>query len=193
MNKKGFTLIELLVVITILGIVMLVAAIGVIPMIEKSEVKSLLNEGRELLKAADIAYNADSNMRGKSVCISMEYLYNLGYYDKSYKDKYEGSVLILNDGENIEKRFMISNEKGSLGTGGWADTTKMLKNDAEPEELYGEWITNNLHYASTCLNAVSGFSGKDDLNGKELGADYINAQNIMKNTGNIFYYHKAIK
>ena len=54
-GKKGFTLIELLAVIVILGIIMALIIPEVTKMIEKSQIKSVENSVRGLMRAVDIA------------------------------------------------------------------------------------------------------------------------------------------
>ncbi len=82
-NTKGFTLIELLAVITILAIVMLIAAVGVLPILDQSRRKSLIDDGRALVKAAELAYSSRAELNQYDyIIISMQYLADLGYYDK---------------------------------------------------------------------------------------------------------------
>ena len=112
-NRKGFTLVELLAVITILGIVMLIAVVAVIPMISKSRQKALLDEAKSLVKAADLAYAANElNLRGKNVVYSLDMLNELGYYEKSGKDGYVGSVKIVKEGNAYTKRVWIASTSG---------------------------------------------------------------------------------
>ena len=160
-KKKGFTLVELLAVIAILGIVMLIAMVAVLPMINKSEEKTLFNEGKEMVRAAEIAYNENSNMRGKNVCISMEWLNKNGYYEKNYSDdKYVGSVLIINDNDDIKMSFVIVNSKGSIGYENATGEPKNMQNYKSENYTYtSKSISDNIAassnnientYTSTC-------------------------------------------
>ncbi|MBR1413408.1 MAG: type II secretion system protein [Bacilli bacterium] len=161
MNKKGFTLVELLAVITILGIVMLIAVVAVLPMIDKSEQKALIDEGKSLVKAAELAYaNNEDGMRGKVVCVSMEYLYNKGYYPKGKSDGYAGSVYI----NDTTKKYIIANENGSFGYNGSYNLNNMVdfKDDSSTfRTAYNK--TNKLGLLSLCgeteLNTSNNHNG----------------------------------
>lgn len=142
-QNKGFTLVELLAVITILGVVMLIAAIGVLPMIDSSRQKSLLNEGRSLVEAAKLAYVKENQLRGKSpVVVSLDVLNEWGYYDKSAKDDYVGSVKIVKNGANVDYNFWITD-----GNYGYANVSEKAEEPKALNVTYDKWA-NILPYNS---------------------------------------------
>ncbi len=176
-KSKGFTLIELLAVITILGIVMLIAAIGVLPMIEKSKAKSLLNEGRELVKAAELAYTENSSLRKyDDLVLSLNFLSDLGYYDKQ-SSSYSGAVHVEKNGKKVEYHFSISDgtygyKRKPLSVG---DNTDYSRRESD-DKTDAEYNTAFLAYTST----VSG--------GQKL-YDYLKTHTgvKMKSTGLVFF------
>jgi len=92
-KKKGFTLIELLAVIVILAVIILLAVNVIIPLINKSRKKALIDEAHVYMNAA-LNYRAidgDSNSTSPS-CITITEL-NHEYVKKS-SDKYKGVVKI---------------------------------------------------------------------------------------------------
>ena len=154
-RKKGFTLIELLAVIAILAIVILIAAVAVIPMIRKSRNKSLVDEGKSLVKSAEVAYaaNAGNMLNNDDVCISMEYLKQNGYYEKGIDNGYQGSVLLSKSNGKLIKKYIISNGDTTIGSTSMADYK-----DENPS-----YSTETPENISSCLcNQVS---SEDDLDG----------------------------
>ena len=153
-KKKGFTLIELLAVITILGIVMLIAVVAVLPMITKSRNKALLDEGKSLVKAAELAYAANEDgMRGKDVCISLGYLKSKNYYEKGWDEGYVGSVLITDYG--TKKFYVIADSSGTYG-GSYASTESLA------------WIATSGYSDPTYSTSRKKGSAKTDSTTKSL-------------------------
>ena len=180
MNKKGFTLIELLAVITILGIVMLIAVVAVLPMINKSQLKALSDEGKSLVKAAQLAYaDKESTMRGKNICLSMEWLKYNNYYEKGWEDGYVGSVYIINNGQTLS--YVIGNEAGSYGYGVTNTLNNMISKSATDPALSdgkksaskNDEINTRMSHCNTynsTANAVKGNNTYD--NGEQYNSIY---------------------
>ena len=149
-NKKGFTLVELLAVIAVLGIIMMVAVVAVLPMINKSRQKSLLNEGKELVRSAEIVYNESPNMRGKKACLSLEFLNANGYYEKGLSKGYTGSVLIEpNSDGSLKESFVINDGSGTIGA-------TSLQNINSDNYTYTEGSRIDKYY--TCLSSSNTIS-----------------------------------
>ncbi|MBR1413416.1 MAG: type II secretion system protein [Bacilli bacterium] len=155
-KRNGFTLVELLAVITILAVIILIAVIAVLPTNQKAKNNALTDEGKSLVKSAEVAYAANQGnmLDNESVCISMEYLKQNGYYEKGISDGYEGSVLLTNQNGKLIKKYAISNKEGSIGSSSMVDYS-----DTNPTFSFSK--SENI---SNCLcNQVS---KTDDLNGE---------------------------
>ena len=184
MKNKGFTLVELLAVIAILGIVMMIAVIAVLPMINKSGEKTLFNEGKSLVRAAQMAYNENENMRGRNVCISLEWLNKKGYYDKKYDsvNKYRGSVYIS---ENAVKKFIISNSNYVYG---YSTTNYNLNamidfdSDFVDAKQYSTIPYDSYEALSFCNGNPNNFNTTTDYEGTISSVD-------DGDTNNVHYYH----
>ncbi len=116
-NRKGFTLVELIAVIVILGVVILIAATSIGPLITRARKGALGEEGLHMIEAAKYAHKLDeideaNNIKGsKSICYSLKWLNENDYYDKGKDEGYTGSVLIEYDEEtkNYSYKFWLSN------------------------------------------------------------------------------------
>ena len=169
MNKKGFTLIELLAVITILGIVMLIAAIGILPILDKSKQDSLFDEGKELVRAAELAYSDNSSMVGRNVCISLEWLNNRGYFDKGIADGYSGSVYIEYNSGKLIKKYTIKSDLGTIGyetksgSTAWQNMNNMQDKNAKDYVLSKSIKESEKHYEAVCYSGNSSYAGTSNI------------------------------
>ncbi len=170
MNKKGFTLIELLAVITILGIVMLIAAIGVIPVMTKSKNDALFDEGKTLVHAAELAYSDNKQMVGKNVCISLEWLHDKNFFDKGIEDGYSGSVYIEYNGGELIKKYTIKSEIGTIGyetksgATAWQNMNNMQDKNAKDYVLSKSIKESAKHYEAVCYSGNSSYAGTSNIN-----------------------------
>ncbi len=113
-NKKGFTLIELLAVISILAIIMLLAARSVTSVLNDAQKKSFVIDAQNVVETAKLAYTEallDNKTQGKTkFCMSIDYLKNHGLEKKD--DSLKGSILV--DVENATANYTIWLSNGQL-------------------------------------------------------------------------------
>lgn len=116
LNRKGFTLIELLAVITILAIVMLLAAQSVTTALTNAQRRSFIIDVERIVEAAKLAYTDallnNQTKNSNQFCMSMDYLKTHGL--EKHDDKVKGSVLV--DVSNVTARYTVylDNEQFSL-------------------------------------------------------------------------------
>ncbi len=117
-QSKGFTLIELLAVISILAILMLLAAGSVTGIIGGASKKAFVIDAEGIVENAQLAYTNEvlsGNQVGNHFCMSLEWL------KKHYMDKvsasYKGSVEIQISGNKATYKLWLSNGKYRFGDG----------------------------------------------------------------------------
>ena len=114
-NTKGFTLVELLAVIVILAVVMTMAVSMVGPLMARSRKGALGEEGLGLIEQAKQAYQLQQMKPSgaikstSTVCFSLAWLHNNGFFEKGSENGYTGSVLIKYNSGNYSYSFWISN------------------------------------------------------------------------------------
>lgn len=95
-NNKGFTLIELLAVITILAIIMLLAARSVTAVLSDAQKKAFVLDAQNVVESAKLAYTdalLNNKTQGKTkFCMSIDYLKAHGLEKKD--DSLKGSILV---------------------------------------------------------------------------------------------------
>jgi len=112
-NQKGFTLIELLAVITILAIIMLLAAQSVTTALTNAQRRSFIIDSERIVEAAKLAYtDALLNNQTKNAnqfCMSIAYLKNHGL---EKNDDVTGSILV--DVTNATAKYKIFLDNGQF-------------------------------------------------------------------------------
>ena len=106
--KKGFTLVELLAVLVILGIILTITYYSVNSLLNNSEDSLSDTQEAAIIEAAKIYYleeGMDLESGLNKVCVSVSYLINKGYIDRSEikdpssKNPINGYVIIENDND----------------------------------------------------------------------------------------------
>lgn len=113
-NKKGFTLIELLAVITILAIIMLLAANSVTAALTKAQKKSFIIDSERIVEAAKLAYTdallSNQTKGANQFCMSIDYLRNHGL--EKNDERVKGSILV--DVSNATAKYKIYLDNGQF-------------------------------------------------------------------------------
>ena len=123
--KKGFTLVELLAVIAILSVIMLIGGQSVFGALDNAQKGAFKTESGLAIQAANSAYQIDILNRNvdtsDTVCYSISWLKNNGYYNKQGNDadSYIGSVLVKPDssGKNVTYTIWMQNNKFKVSNG----------------------------------------------------------------------------
>lgn len=112
-NNKGFTLIELLAVITILAIIMLLAAQSVTTALTNAQRRSFVIDSQRIVEAAKLAYtDALLNNQTKNAnqfCMSVDYLKSHGLEKNT---DVTGSILV--DVTNTTAKYKIFLDNGQF-------------------------------------------------------------------------------
>jgi len=118
-NKKGFTLIELLAVIVVLGIVMVIGATTVLPLLEQSKKNAFETEAKSLISgASDIvtlitineyegSYYETSN---DGYCITFDQIKTAGFWNKNDSKGYVGKVEATKKDNNYTYTVTMHND-----------------------------------------------------------------------------------
>ncbi len=110
LNQKGFTLIELLAVISILAILMLLAASSVTGIIANSSKKAFVIDAQHVVENAQLAYMdvmLTGTQKGTHFCLPLEYLKST--YIERISSKYKGSVEVTVSGTVATYKLWLSN------------------------------------------------------------------------------------
>ena len=117
-NHKGFTLIELLAVITILAIIMLLAAQSVTTALTNAQRRAFVIDAERIVEAAKLAYtDALLNNKTKNAnqfCMSISYLKSNGL--EKNDDLLNGSILV--DVSNATARYVVYLDNGQFSING---------------------------------------------------------------------------
>ncbi len=127
MKNKGFTLVELLAVITLMAIISLIGATGIVA-VKNSIYENMWNSTVEYIETSAAKYGDDNKNRLKNECVvdgvtrysclnlSVQYLINKTYIKTKEVDNSNNKVLINktisesdNDIENYNNKYYINN------------------------------------------------------------------------------------
>lgn len=110
-NRKGFTLIELLAVITILAIIMLLAARSVTSVLTSAQRRTFVIDAQNIVESAKLAYTQalleNKTGGGTKFCMSIAYLKDHGLEKNGVV---EGSVLVDVSSATAKYKIWLSND-----------------------------------------------------------------------------------